>query len=98
MFVNRTPENLAVHSSFVVRSPVPRELRVTALGAELWSGRVDHAPQVAQTSLLLLPPGETSIEFRAAPPPAVSSDSDGRAVSFRLQRLRVELGPPPAAP
>ncbi len=98
VFVNRTQENIAVHTSFVVRSPVPRELRLTARSAELWSGRVDHAPQLVQTSLLLLPPGETSIEFRTAPPPAVSSDSDGRAVSFRLQRLRVELGPPPAAP
>ena len=98
VLVNCSQDSIAVGISCAVRSPVPRTMRLAAGNVELWSGSVDGSLLAVRAFPMLLPPGETTIEFRTNRPPTVSADTDGRAIAFRLQRLRIELGPPPAAP
>ena len=98
VLVNRARETVTIGISFAARSPVPRDLRLTAGNAELWSGRVGPSLQAVRTCPLVLPPGETTCELRTTQPLTVSTDADNRAVAFRLQHLRIDLEPPPAAP
>ena len=98
VLVNTGRDSVPIGISFAARSPLSRDLRLTAGNVQLWTGRVQGSLQAVRTSPMLLPPGETTLEFRTSQAPAVSAEAGHRAVTFRLERLQIDLSPAPAAP
>jgi hypothetical protein len=78
---------LEVELACTVLGAAPRDLRVTAPGADLWQGRLEARPAILRTRKFTVPPGTTVVTFETA------SGAHGDARFFRLSDLSVVATP-----
>jgi hypothetical protein len=98
MIVNPTTRPLEAGLSFETRSICPRDLTVSVRGVELWSSRSVQESTGVRTARFTLPPGETTVDFSSAIPPAFAgTPGDPRRLSFRVKDLQIDLSMPPGS-
>jgi len=85
-----------VELAFTAGSRNPRDLKIAARGTVLWSGHLGDTPLGVRTARLLLPPGETAVEF-ITPEPGVPSGEigDRRTFTFTIRNLQLRFAGPP---
>ncbi|HEY5227661.1 MAG TPA: hypothetical protein VIJ19_03915 [Opitutaceae bacterium] len=89
---NPQPFPIVADVRFRLRSVDSREAKVTEGGKVLWDGMLAAADiREAVIPDLLLPPGDTTLDFQSDRPPAYPGNDDERRLSFSVRSLEIDL-------
>ena len=92
---NAGAQPVEISLSFVTKSIISRDLRISVRSIALWSTRSLEARLPVETQRFLIPPGETVVDFDSAVTPTRSSGwNDDRRLSFLVQDLQINLTAP----
>jgi hypothetical protein len=89
---NPQPFPVVADINFGLRSTDRRAAIVTMNGKEVWRGMLEPA-EVASASIpgVVLPPGDTVLQFRSDRPAAIPGNGDYRRLTFSVRDLEIDL-------
>jgi hypothetical protein len=89
---NPQPFSIVADVHFRARSVDDREAKVSHDGKMLWDAKlVGTVASEAVISDLVLPPGDTVIDFQSDRPPAYPGNGDSRRLSYSVRGLEIDL-------